>query len=180
MTDIPRRAFLKTAPAAAGGLALARRLSAEAQPSGTVRISSVTYRPVRDYPIVATRHSDVTLRDAFWKPKVALNAAVTIPSYVRSVTERGRTLNGNVLEAAILSLQTHPDPALQAQVESRITAMKGTRATGNNTFEVAATYYAATGKRDLLDNAIAAATTSPTSRCSISATRSVTRSTACR
>jgi len=159
MADIPRRQFLKTAPAAASGLAFAARQSGarSAQQPGAIRISDTSFQPARDYPIVPKRHSEVTLRDAFWKPKVALNAAVTIPAYVRSLTERGRTLNGNVLEAAILSLQTHPDPALQAQVDARIAAMKGTRATGNNTFEVAATYYAATGKRDLLDNAIAAA-----------------------
>ena len=159
MADIPRRQFLKTAPAAAGGLAFAtrRRGARFAQRPGEVRISAASYQAARDYPIQPKRHSEVTLTDRFWKPKVALNAAVTIPSYVRSLAERGRTLNGNVLEAAILSLQTHPDPALQAQVEARVSAMKGTRATGNNTFEAAATYYAATGKRDLLDNAIAAA-----------------------
>ena len=160
MADMPRRAFLKTVPVAATGLAFARhqRGGAEAirQPA-SVRISSVPYQAARDYPIRPKRHSEVTLTDHFWKPKVALNAEVTIPMQVRNMTERNREFGGNVLEAAILSLETHPDPQLQAQVDARIQALKGTPARGNSTFEVAATYFGATGRRDLLDRAIGVA-----------------------
>jgi DUF1680 family protein len=159
MADIPRRDFLKTVPAAAGfALAARQRAGAEApQHPAAVGISSVPYQAVRDYPIRSKRHSEVTLTDRFWKPKVALNAAVTIPMQVRNMTERNREFGGNVLEAAILSLESHPDPQLQAQVEARIQALRATPAKGNSTFEVATTYYAATGKRDLLDRGTAAA-----------------------
>ena len=79
--------------------------------------------PVPDYPIQPKRYSDVTLTDAFWKPKVDLNAAVTIPFEVQKLVDGGRGFGGNVLEAAILSLQTHPNPQLQAQVEARVRAL---------------------------------------------------------
>ncbi len=160
MADMPRRTFLKTVPVAATGLAFTRHQhgAAETLPhSASVRIGSVDYQPVRDYPIRPKRHSEVTLTDRFWKPKVALNAEVTIPMQVRNMTERNREFGGNVLEAAILSLETHADPQLQALVDARVQALKETPARGNSTFEVAATYFAATGRRDLLDRAIAAA-----------------------
>ncbi|HSC27030.1 MAG TPA: hypothetical protein VLD67_07140, partial [Vicinamibacterales bacterium] len=152
MADIPRREFLTIAPAAAGGLALAtrHRRAETPQSPATVRISAASYGAALDYPILPKRHSEVTLTDHFWRPKVALNSEVTIPSQVRNLTERGRALGGNVLEAAILSLETHPDPQLQAQVDARVHALARTPAGGNNTFEVATAHYAATGKRDLL------------------------------
>jgi len=84
---------------------------------------------------------------------------VTIPFEVQKLTESGsgRGLNGGVLEAAILSLQTHPDARLQAQVDARIQAMAQTPARGNKGFEIAVALYAATGKRDLLDDAVKSA-----------------------
>jgi uncharacterized protein len=159
MADLHRREFLKTVPAAAG-LALATRQGGSAwtpQSAAGASISAVPYQAARDYPIRPKRHAEVTLADRFWKPRVALNAEVTIPSQVRNMTERNREFGGNVLEAAILALEAHPDPRLQAQVDARVLALKETPARGNSTFEVAATYYAATGRRDLLDRAIAAA-----------------------
>jgi len=76
---------------------------------------------------------------------------------VRKLTETARGLNGNVLEAAILSLRTHPNPQLQTVVDDRIRQLRGERWTGNSGFEVAAAYYLTTGRRDLLENAIACA-----------------------
>jgi DUF1680 family protein len=124
-----------------------------------VTISSTPYTPVPDYPIRPKRHAEVALRDTFWKPKVTTNAQVTIPFEFQKLNAGGgsRGLNGGVLEAAILSLQTHPDPAVQAQVDSRVAALKKAGYRGNSGFEVAVAYYNATGKRDLLDNAIRAA-----------------------
>jgi len=158
---IARREFLKTASAAAGALALTGRppdaeAQAQAPPPASVEIGSTAYAPVADYPIRAKRHADVTLRDGFWKPKVLTNATVTIPFEVQKLTENGRTLSGNVLEAAIYSLETHPDPALQSIVDSsvsRLAATAGDRLS-NDGFEVAAAWFHATGKRDLLDPAI--------------------------
>src|SRR5688500_16745001 len=109
---------------------------------------------VRDYAIEAKRFSEVTLKDHFWKPRIETNASVTIP---RLAARDGRGLNGNVLEAAILSLQVRPDPRLQSMVDARIAELRAKPRPGNGGFEVAAAYYVATGKRDLLDPAIAAA-----------------------
>jgi hypothetical protein len=159
--SIARREFLKTASAAAGALALAVRepiAETEAQTAApaSVEIGAAAYTPVADYPIRAKRHAEVTLRDAFWKPKVATNATVTIPFEVQKLTENGRALSGNVLEAAIYSLETHSDPALQTTVDSSVRALasrSGDRLS-NEGFEVAAAWYRATGKRDLLEPAI--------------------------
>jgi hypothetical protein len=115
---VKRRDFLKAASLSTGALthALTAGGGEEIQPARppAVRISSVSYAP-GDYPIQPVRFSRVALTDAFWKPKIATNAAVTIP--LLAARDEGRGLNGNVLEAAILSLETHPNPALQASVE---------------------------------------------------------------
>ncbi|MBZ5626907.1 MAG: glycoside hydrolase family 127 protein [Acidobacteriia bacterium] len=99
------------------------------------------------------------MKDEFWAPKIATNAKVTIPFEVQKLTEAGsrRGLSGGVLEAAILSLQTHPDATLQAQVEARIETLKTTPGGGNGGFEIAAAWYTATGRRDLVDNAVKSA-----------------------
>jgi len=156
-SKVPRRDFLKTAQAAAGLLAYAAS-DAQAQASD-VTISASKYTPVPDYPIQPKRYSEVTMKDAFWKPKITTNAEVTIPFEIRKLTESGsrRGFGGGVLEAAILSLQTHPDPKLQAQVDASIQAMKQPSGRGNSGFEIAAAYYNATGNRDLIDNAIQSA-----------------------
>ncbi len=83
-----------------------------------VTISDSAYTPIPDYPIQPKRYSEVKMNDAFWKPKITTNAEVTIPFEVQKLSESGsrRGFSGGVLEAAILSLQTHPDAKLQAQV----------------------------------------------------------------
>src|SRR5207249_651443 len=72
-------------------------------------------------------------------------------------TGAGKGLGGGVLEAAILSLRTHPNAALGAQVDARIQAMTQETVGGNNGFEIAATLYNTTGRRDLLEHAIRSA-----------------------
>jgi uncharacterized protein len=161
MGNVARRDFLKAAPAAAGMAALVGGAHTE-QPThtpvtGQPRISGVTYSPQVDYPIRPKRHSEVTITDSFWKPKIDTNAAVTIPFEVQKLGELERDFRGNVLEAAILSLETHPNAQLQAQVESRVRRMTEEPPRGNGDFEVASTYFLATGKRDLLDRAIRSA-----------------------
>jgi DUF1680 family protein len=165
MSRVARRDFLKTVPAAAGAyLAGSAVVDAEVQtkaPSrpADVRLSGTTYRPVPDYPIRPKPYFEVKLTDAFWKPKVATNAEVTIPFEMQKAGEAGRGLSRNVLEAAMLSLKTHPDPQLQAQVDARVRQLAEAQTAGNSNsgFEAAATYYHTTGKRDLLDRAIATA-----------------------
>src|SRR5262245_17863336 len=118
--DIDRRAFLKISAAAAAaaagafGCAAGQRQTSTLMPAD-VRLGDTPYTPVLDYPIRPTPYYGVTMKDEFWAPKIALNAAVTIES-----AAGGRGLSGGVLEAAIMSLKTHPNPALQATVEARV------------------------------------------------------------
>ncbi|HSL70112.1 MAG TPA: beta-L-arabinofuranosidase domain-containing protein [Longimicrobiales bacterium] len=160
-SGIPRRDFLKAAPAAAAILAVAtRNPEASAGQTPYPEIGAARYTPVGDYPIRAKRFSEVVLKDDFWRPKVAANAEVTIPLLVQRTSEF-RGLNANVLEAAIYSLQTHPTPQLKTQVEERVRALSANarerEGNSNSGFEVAVAYYQATGKRDLLDAAIGTA-----------------------
>jgi DUF1680 family protein len=160
MDSMRRRDFLKAAPAAAGVLTHVVNGNVAAEPPAPaqeVRIGSSSWTPA-DYPIQPKRFSEVTIEDDFWKPKIENNARVTIPFQIGKYSETGRGINGNVLEAAIYSLQAHPDPALQAIVDARIDALASAQpGLGNGGFEVAAAWYHATGKRDLIDNAIRSA-----------------------
>ena len=158
--DFLRRDFLRTAQAA-GVLAYAAQASTAADDSKPANKSAETalsgsYTPVRDYPIQPKRYSEVKLKDTFWRPKVATNAEVTIPFEVQKLTESGtkKRFDGGVLEAAILSLQTHPNPQLGAQVETSIELLKQDTRRTNREFEIAATYYNTTGKKDWLDHAV--------------------------
>src|SRR5258706_15502608 len=161
---IARREFLKAAPAGVATYVAAARAGIEpAAPrrAADTTIGAAKYTSVADYPIQPKRCSEVTITDRFWKPKITTNAEVTIPLEVQKLAATARGLTGNVLEAAILSLATHPNPALQAQVDARIRATADAahdgRNDGNSGFEVAAAYYHATGKRDLVEKAIKAA-----------------------
>ena len=166
-SHIGRRDFLKVTSAAAGALANTVAISSHSANEGAeqspkakaVSISSVSYTPGPGYPIHAKRHAEVTMRDRFWKPRIATNATITIPLLVQRQIESGsgRGFNGNVLEAAILSLETHPDPKLQAIVDGRIEQLRTQPRSGNGGFEVAAAYFHATGRRDLIEGAVKAA-----------------------
>lgn len=151
---IDRREFLKTGSLAAGALAYARPGFASAQKPADGRISSKSYQPLADYPIQPKRHSEVVMKDDFWAPKIARNADVTIPFEVQKLSEGGRGFGGGVLEAAILSLETRPNPALQAQVDARLRAIAQASEGSNRNFEIAATYFNATGRREPIEAAI--------------------------
>src|SRR5262245_29597077 len=114
---LDRRDFLKAAPATATAIAAAIQHPPlpEQQKSVYPEIGAQPYTP-SDYPIRAKRHAEVRVSDRFWKPKIDTNATVTIPFEAQRFGESGRGLSGNVFEAAIYSLETHPDPKLQAQV----------------------------------------------------------------
>jgi DUF1680 family protein len=149
-----RRDFLKAAPAAVG-LAVSRPLIA-GRSSQLALIPSAAHTPA-DYPIRPQPYFAITLTDHFWQPKVATNARVTIPFEVEKLSQLDDGFRGNVLEAAMLSLKTHANPALEARVEARVAQLKAQRTRSNTGFEVAATRYFTTGRRDLLDPAIATA-----------------------
>src|SRR5262249_14768625 len=138
MGNVARRDFLKAATAAAAAAPLVGRARGAAAPP---RIGSIAYSPVPDYPILPKPYWQVRITDAFWKEKIDTNARVTIPFEVEKLTESERGQGSNVLEAAILSLKTHPNSALQAQVEARVQEIRRADARGNSGFEVAATYY---------------------------------------
>jgi DUF1680 family protein len=149
-----RRDFLRALPAAAG-LAASRPLIA-GRSAQDLRIPSAAYTPA-DYPIRPQPYFAVALTDRFWRPKVATNARVTIPFEIEKLSELEDGFRGNVLEAAILSLKTHPNPNLEARVEARVAQLKARQTRSNSGFEVAATRYFTTGRRDLLEPAVATA-----------------------
>src|SRR5262245_38650798 len=138
---VSRRDFLRAAESGLGVIAyaaFAQTTSAPKPKPKTPVISATSYTPA-DYPILPKRYSEVKLKDSFWSPKVKTNAEVTIPFEVRKLTESAsaREFGGNVLEAAILSLQTHPDLQLQAHVDARIQALtQAAPSRGNGGFEV--------------------------------------------
>jgi uncharacterized protein len=160
-TKLRRRDFLKAAQAAGMFAFGAEAGAATSKPKAKASdvVLSGSYTPVQDYPIQPKRHSEVKIKDAFWKPKIVTNAEVTIPFEVQKLTDSGsrKRFGGGVLEAAILSLQTHPDTKLQAQVDASIEMMKQAPGRGNHDFEIAAAYFNATGNRDLIDQAIKSA-----------------------
>jgi DUF1680 family protein len=159
--NIPRREFLKGASAAAGVIALGIPPISSAEAATPYPEIGAQPYTLGDYPIRAKRFSEVVVTDSFWKPKITMNAEVTIPMEAQRIGAPGDGLTGNVLEAAIYSLETHPDPALQAQVDARIEALRQAmeeRLRMSNTgFEVAVAWQAGTGKRTLLDPAIKSA-----------------------
>lgn len=162
MGRIHRREFLKATPAAAGLAAYAA--TARAQPthekpraSADPRVGDTPYSPVDDYPIQPKPHWDVAVTDNFWRPRIDTNARVTIPFQFEKAEGHFRGLNANILEAAMRSLKTRPDPALQAEVDAAVQRLLDRPAAGNGDFELAAVRYQLTGHRDLLDAATRAA-----------------------
>ncbi len=154
--SIPRRQFLKSAPAA-GALAYAatRQGVDVADPAGARAAVTPARVPDGHYPIRPEPYGEVTLTDDFWKPRVTANAEVTIPFEVKKREAAGTPLDGGVLEGAIFSLHTHADPWLEDRVVARVHEIAKTPAReSNREFEIATTYYRITGKRDLLDRAI--------------------------
>ena len=141
---LARRDFLKALPTAAGAMAYAGIGTPERLVSlkpADVKIGSTPYTPVQDYPIRPSQSAAVRITDNFWKPKIVTNASVTIPFEVKKLADADRDLSVNILEAAILSLQTHEDAALAAQVDPQVAAMASQNWRGNSNFEVAATYF---------------------------------------
>jgi DUF1680 family protein len=162
MSRLARRDFLKVAPAAAGAAVSAiggraqTGFPSQAAPASPA-ISAARYTPVHDYPIRPKRPWEVTLVDRFWKPRIILNAEVTIPIQIEKAAGTARGPSGNVLEAAMLSLRTRPDQKLQAHVDAAVRQLRERPRRGNSGFEAAVTRYQTTGQRDLLDAAIRAA-----------------------
>lgn len=100
----------------------------------------------QDYPIQPKPFSEVKIQDDFWAPRIKTNHEVTIPIAIAQSEETGRIDNFKIaggmqegefcsiypfddsdvfkiIEAASYSLQTFPDPKLEAQVDSLIDYM---------------------------------------------------------
>ena len=96
-----------------------------------------------DYPIQPVAFNHVKLEDAFWAPRVKLNAELTIPYAFKQSEETGRVKNFDIaagveqgkfcsiypfddsdvykiIEGASYSLQTVPDPKLDAYLDQLI------------------------------------------------------------
>ena len=128
--------------------------------SGDVTISSVAYTP--DLGLSDSRHSH-SRRSRSRTRSGSRESRPTPPSPFRcscsvSMDSGPRRLNGNVLEAAMLSLEAHPDPGFQAIVDAaRRRAAHASRAAVTAASRSRPRTTATTGKRDLLDGAIKAA-----------------------
>jgi DUF1680 family protein len=96
-----------------------------------------------DYPVQPVRFTDVTFSDAFWTPRLETNRTVTIPFALEQNRSTGRIKNFEiagglqqgafctrygfddsdvykVIEGAAYSLASHPDPALDSQLDQVI------------------------------------------------------------
>ena len=138
--NMDRRGFLKTASVASAAVCsnLFTRVNLQTSGQASVGIGTASYTPVGDYPIRPKRGNDVRIKDRSSVPKVRTNAEVTIPIEVQKFEQADRKFGVNVLEAAITSLQTNPDPVIEAQVKRQVRALASQAWRGNSNLEVAA------------------------------------------
>lgn len=158
-TDMQRRAFLKTVPAVAVGLAAfpATAPSArDAMPAPREPIADTTFPTGREYPLRPLPFWDVTLKDDFWAPKVARNAEVTVPFEIKKLGVVGDGLPGGVLEAAIYIARSRPDLHMQEYVERCLRPMLASPTAGdeNRQFELGAALWFTHGDRRLIDKCL--------------------------
>jgi uncharacterized protein len=105
-------------------------------------VSMAPSAPSHDYPIHAVPASAVTIDDGFWKPKMEVNRAVTIPYIMKQNEDTGRVANFEkaagrkagpyegrrfndtdtykIIEAASYSLALVPDAQLSVQIDRLI------------------------------------------------------------
>ncbi|MEO6230736.1 MAG: glycoside hydrolase family 127 protein [Ferruginibacter sp.] len=105
--------------------------------------TSVSFGQQKDYPIQSVPFTQVTLSDNFWLPRIETNRVVTIPASFERCESTGRVKNFvmaaekrgafctkfpfddtdiyKTLEGASFSLAVHPDPKLDAYLDSLIT-----------------------------------------------------------
>src|SRR5262245_53431261 len=94
---IPRRDFLKAAPAA-GVLAYAVQApDLKSRPPANITLSGTVYPPDAGYAIQPKPFWKVTMRDRFWEPKIRTNAEVTIPFEVSKFADADREFSPNIL-----------------------------------------------------------------------------------
>jgi DUF1680 family protein len=118
------------------------------QPDGLAQQRSKVADPPRDYPVKPVPFTAVHFNDAFWAPRIEINRTVTIPFAFEKCEETGRVNNFlqaaaalrgeplkekkmppypfddtdiyKVIEGASYTLSVHPDPKLEAYIDSLI------------------------------------------------------------
>jgi DUF1680 family protein len=100
----------------------------------------------KDYPIRAVSFTDVTVNDNFWAPRLEVNRTITIPASFAQCKSTGRIKNFEMaaaregkfctvypfddtdiyktIEGASYSLAIHPDPKLDAYIDTLVTLIK--------------------------------------------------------
>jgi DUF1680 family protein len=108
-----------------------------------VLLAVITYGQKKDYAIQAVPFTQVKLMDNFWLPRIETNRTVTIPASFERCESTGRVKNFvmaaqksgkfctrypfddtdiyKTIEGASFSLAVHPDPKLDAYLDSMIT-----------------------------------------------------------
>ncbi len=164
--SIDRRRFLK----AAGGASLlpfpaALERVADAGGPGRHLLAALDASPLSpvagDYPLRAVRSNRVQITDDFWRPRMDVNRAVSLPYCFERFGDGGFSLS-KLIEAAAYMIEERADPELEAYADERIDGMlaelersigtpeHSVRVSGH-VLEAATAYAAATGKRKLLD-----------------------------
>lgn len=103
--------------------------------------SCSTNPAIKDYPVIPVPFSNVQVTDSFWLPIIETNRTVTIPFAFKKCEETGRIANFavagkvipgrfcskygfddsdvyKIIEGAAYTLTTHPDPRLEAYLDS--------------------------------------------------------------
>ena len=115
---------------------------------GPATFAQQTVQPPRDYPVKPVPFTNVHFNDGFWAPRIEVNRTVSIPFAFEKCEETGRITNFllaaavlrgenpankkippypfddtdlyKVIEGASYSLTVHPDPKLEAYLDSLI------------------------------------------------------------
>jgi DUF1680 family protein len=120
------------------------------------------------YPIQPVPFEQVAITDAFWRPRMDANRAVSIHHCFERFEGNNAFSVSKLVEAAAYMLAEQPDPELEAYVDGRVDGMlasldrriedpaQSVRVSGHF-LEAAVAWHVATGKRGMLDAALRAA-----------------------